>query len=167
MRINHRNYYFQNIASLTLWCWECSKAVVRICFTKEVLFKMLQNLQKFTCAGVFLNRVRLATLIRKDSGKGVFLWIFRNYEGHLFYKTLQGDCFVVWKNPHVCWSKISFFSPLRFLILIDSILIAIVMKCRNFIFKLFTKERRNSLEFPGVLSLLSICFSCLSLFKRL
>ena len=27
------------------------------------------------------------------------------------------------------------------------------MKCRNFIFKLFTKEQRNSLEFLGILSL--------------
>ena len=40
--------------------------------------------------------------------------------------------------------------------------------CRNFIFKLFTKERRSSLEFSGILSLLSmICFSCLSLLERL
>ena len=61
-----------------------------------------------------------------------------------------------------------FFSPLSFLILIDSILMDLAIECRNFIFKLFAKERRNSLEFSGILSLLSmICFSCLSLFKRL
>ena len=32
---------------------------------------MLQNLQETTCVGVFLNKVRLATLMKKDSGKGV------------------------------------------------------------------------------------------------
>ena len=32
------------------------------------------------------------------------------------------------------------------------------MECRNFIFKLFTKERRNSLEFLGILSLLSMIY---------
>ena len=61
-----------------------------------------------------------------------------------------------------------FFSPLSFLILIDSILMDLATECRNFIFKLFAKERRNSLEFSGILSLLSmICFSCLSLLERL
>ena len=34
---------------------------------------MLQNLQKSTCAGDFFNKVRLATLIKKDSDKGVSL----------------------------------------------------------------------------------------------
>ena len=38
----------------------------------------------------------------------------------------------------------------------DSILIDLTMKCRNFIFKPFTKERRNSLEFLAILSLLSM-----------
>ena len=63
---------------------------------------------------------------------------------------------------------ISFFSPLRFLILIDSTLMDLVVELRGFIFKLFTKEQSNSLEFSGILSLLSmICFSCLSLLERL
>ena len=60
------------------WFWECSEAAGRICLTKEVLLKILQNLQKTTCAGVFLNKVRLANLIKKDSGNSVFLWIFKN-----------------------------------------------------------------------------------------
>ena len=36
---------------------------------------------------------------------------------------------------------------LRFLILNDSILMNLLMGCRNFIYKLFIKERRKSLEF--------------------
>ena len=65
------------------------------------------------------------------------------------------------KNPRDCWSKISFFSPLRFLILNDSILMDLFKGYKNFIFKLFTKERRNSSEFSEVFAVLSICFSCL------
>ena len=64
-----------------------------------------------------------------------------------------------------CW-RLDFqpwiFSPLRFLILINSILMDLLMGWRNFIFKLFTVEQRNSLEFSGTFGLLStICFSCL------
>ena len=43
---------------------------------------------------------------------------------------------------YVYWSKILLFSPLRFLILNKSIF----MGCKNFIFRLFTKDKRNSLE---------------------
>ena len=52
-----------------------------------------------------------------------------------------------WKNPHDCWSEISFFISLKFLILNDSILMDLRMGCRNFTFKHFTKERKKSLEF--------------------
>ena len=48
-----------------LWFWECSEAAGRICFKREVLFKILQNLQKTTCAGVFLNKARLAKRLRR------------------------------------------------------------------------------------------------------
>ena len=43
---------------------------------------------------------------------------------------------------YVYWSKILFFSPLRFLILNKNIF----MGCKNFIFRLFIKDKRNSLE---------------------
>ena len=157
MRINHRNSYFCNIVSFTLGV-VCSEAAICICFTKEVLFEMLKKLQKTTFVGVFFNKVRLATLIKRGSSKGIFQWIFRNYYGHLFYKTPPGGCFVDWNNPHDCWSKVSFFSPLKFLILIDSALMDLVMECRNFILQFFTKQRRNLLELPRILSLLSMIY---------
>ena len=47
-RINHRNSDFHIIVSHILL-----EAAVPICFTKELLFKVLQNLQKKTCAGVY------------------------------------------------------------------------------------------------------------------
>ena len=40
------------MVTLILWSEECSEAALRMCFTKEVFFKILQNLQKSTCAGV-------------------------------------------------------------------------------------------------------------------
>ena len=61
------------------------------------------------------------------------------------------DC----KDPRDCWSKISFLCPLRFLILNDSILTDRFMGCKNFTFKLFTKERRNSSEFSEMFDLVS------------
>ena len=55
-----------------------------------------------------------------------------------------------WKNPHDCWLKIAFSSPLRFMILNDSILMDLLMGCRN------------SSEFSESFALLSmIYFSCL------
>ena len=77
-----------------LWFWECLEAAGRIFFTKEVLFKILQNLQKTTCAAVFLNKVRLATLINKYSGNGVFLWTFQIFKGTFLCKTPPDDCLI-------------------------------------------------------------------------
>ena len=34
-----------------------------------------------------------ATLLKRDSGTGVFPWILRNFQYHLFYRTPPGDCF--------------------------------------------------------------------------
>ena len=74
-----QKFLFSHHCITFLWFWECSEAAGRIFFTKEVFFKILQNLQKTTCSAVFLNKVRLATLINKDSGNGVFLWTFQNF----------------------------------------------------------------------------------------
>ena len=47
---------------------------------------------------------------------------------------------------------------LRFLILNDSILTDLFMRCKNFIYKLFTKERKISSEFSEIFALLSMFF---------
>ena len=36
--------------------------------------------------------LRPATLLKKDSGAGVFLWILRNFWEHFFYRTPPDDC---------------------------------------------------------------------------
>ena len=112
-----------------------------MCFAKEVLIKILQNFRKTNCAGVIFNKVRLATLIKKTPAQVFFCEFFEIINDTFFIKHLHQ------KNSHDYWSKVLFFSHLRFLILIDSILMDLHMGCRNFPFKHFTKERRNSLEF--------------------
>ena len=47
------------------------EAAVPMCFTKELLFKMLQNLQKIPVLESIFNKVRLTTLAKRP-GAGVF-----------------------------------------------------------------------------------------------
>ena len=60
----------------------------------EVFYKkgVLRNFAKFTgkhlCQGLFFNEVAglgPASLLKRDAGTGVFLWIFQNFLGHLFF----------------------------------------------------------------------------------
>ena len=79
-------------------------------------------------------------------------------EGTVFKKYVRVTTCECWRLDVQPW----IFSPLRFLILINSILMDLLMGWRNSMFKLFTVEQRNSLEFSGIFGLLStICFSCL------
>ena len=109
------------------------------------------------------NKVKLATLLKKTPGQVFSCEFFKIITGKFFIKTsgrllLNADDS---KNPRDCWSKISFFSPLWFLILNYSILMDLFKGCKTFTFKPFTKERRNSSEFSEICALLSACFSCL------
>ena len=70
---------------------------------KKLFLEILQNSQKNTCARVsFLMKLQAkpATLLKKDSGTGVFLWILQNFQEHLFYRTPPGDCF--WYKQENC-----------------------------------------------------------------
>ena len=57
-------------------------------FTKEVLLKILQNLQKTTCAGIFLNKVRLATLRKKIPASVFSCEVFEIIKDTFFIKNL-------------------------------------------------------------------------------
>ena len=51
-------------------------------FHKKGMKTFSQNLQENTCARVFFNKVvgpRVATLLKRDSGTGAFLWILQNF----------------------------------------------------------------------------------------
>ena len=65
---------------------------------------VLENFAKFTgkrlCWSLFLNKAadwRTATLLRRDSSTGDFLWILRNSQEQLFQRKSPDDCF--WKWP--------------------------------------------------------------------
>ena len=49
-------------------------------------------------------RCLVTTLLKRNSGKGIFLWILRNFLEHIFYRTLLGD----WGS--LCRSSVSSIS---------------------------------------------------------
>ena len=55
-----------------------SKAVDQSCSVKKVFLEISQNSKENTCARVYYER---------NSGTGVFLWILRNFQEHLSYRT--------------------------------------------------------------------------------
>ena len=57
--------------------------------SENVFLGISQNLQENTCARVSF----LIKLWKKDSDKGVFLWILQNFKEHFFHRTPLGDCF--------------------------------------------------------------------------
>ena len=65
---------------------------------KDVLKNFAKFTRKHLCRSLFFNKVaglRPATLLKRDSGTVVFLWILRNFQEHLLYRTLLDDCFYV------------------------------------------------------------------------
>ena len=77
---------------------------------------VLQNFANFTgkhlCWSLFFKKLqafRPATLLKRDSYTGVFLWNLRNSEEHLFWKQLN-DCFCVLITS---W-YIDFYNPLQY-----------------------------------------------------
>ena len=71
-----------------------SEAVPRRYSVKKVLLKILLNSQENTCGRVsFLIKLQALQLIKKDSSEGVFLWILRNFQEHLFSQNTSRGCF--------------------------------------------------------------------------
>ena len=86
-----------------------SEAVVQMCSVKKVFLEISQNSQENTCNRVsfltklqawgqslFSNKVedlRPATLFKKASGTGVFLWILWDFHEHIFLQNASGGWF--------------------------------------------------------------------------
>ena len=77
---------------------------------------VLRNFSTFTekclCQGPFFNKVRAqpATLLKKDSGTGVSLWILQNFREHLFTEHLwitasANPCYLMF-NVFAEWQKL-------------------------------------------------------------
>ena len=58
---------------------------------------ILQNFAIFTGKHLYwsLRSMRTATLLKRDSNTGIFLWILRNFLKHLFWRTSANYCFEV------------------------------------------------------------------------
>ena len=66
--------------------------------SRSIIKGVLKNFAKSLFQSLFLNKVaslRPATWLKKDTDVGVLLWIFRNFQEHLLYKTLPGGCFCI------------------------------------------------------------------------
>ena len=68
-----------------------------------MFLEISQNSQENTCGRVSFLIERSATLLKKDSSTGVFLWILRNFEEHLFYRTPPGDYFRIKSDIRNQW----------------------------------------------------------------
>ena len=66
-------------------------------FCKKGVLRISQNSQESTCARVsFLIKFQASCLqlyLKRDSGTGFFLWIFRNFLEHLLLQNTSGGCF--------------------------------------------------------------------------
>ena len=102
------------------------------------------------------NKVKLATLLKKTLTQVFSCEFFEIIKGDFFIKHLRVSASECWRLEKSSWLLIS--SPVRFLILNDSILTDLFMRCKNFIYKLFTKERKISSEFSEIFALLSMFF---------
>ena len=67
--------------------WIPQVAVLR-CSARYMFLNILQIPQENTYVGDFFSNnvtyLRPATLLKRDSSTGVFLWIFQNFEEHFF-----------------------------------------------------------------------------------
>lgn len=151
------------------------RSCVRMCLRYSS--KCYKTYKKFPVSESILNKVGHVNFHKKRFRQRFFSYgLFEINKDTQLLKHLRVTASECWRlrNPINCWSKISCFSllySLRYiwiLILIYSILTDLLMGCRNFILKNFTKERRDSLNFSGIFALLvMICFSGLIIAGRL
>ena len=80
----------------------CCRSNHRRCSNKK---GVLKNFAVFTgkhlCWNLLLIKLqafRPATLLKRDSNKGVFLWILPNFYEHVFWRTSANGCFWFWPN---------------------------------------------------------------------
>ena len=77
----------------------CRTSHRRCSIKKGVLKIFKEDIGRHLCQNLIFNKVaglRMATLLKRDSGTRVFLLILWNFQEHLFYRTPLGDCFWPW-----------------------------------------------------------------------
>ena len=111
---------------------------------KQGVLEISQNSHENTCARVsFLIKLQawgLQIYLKRDSGTGVFLWIFQNFWEHLFLKNSSGSCFL--ELRHLRFSLVEQFQ-LR-LARIKSKRFLFTWAGSFFSFKLFTTDSQGN-----------------------
>ena len=83
------------------------KQPLEVFYEKKVFLKISQNSQENSSVRVsFFIKLQASGLQRykkRNSGIGVFLWILRNFQGHLFYRTPLDDCFLLFPATSLKW----------------------------------------------------------------
>ena len=104
-----KTFYLEQIHT-KLYSWTINilhtEADTGVVLWKKVFLGISQNSQENTSVRVyFLIRLQASGLqlyLKRDSGTGAFLWILRNFQEHVFYRTPPEDCFRPYKDWHEC-----------------------------------------------------------------
>ena len=73
-----------------------------MCSVEKVFLEISPNSQENTCArDSFLIKLQaqgLQLYLKRISGTGLFLWILRNFQEHVFYRSPPDNCFWTWTS---------------------------------------------------------------------
>ena len=87
----------RNLDKTAFSLFQRTELVARRCFVKKVFLEISQYSQENTCSRVsFLLKLQpraCNSLLKKDSGTGVFRWFLRNFSEHLFLQSTSSGCF--------------------------------------------------------------------------
>ena len=88
--VHHLRISWLSKKKLLVICHSYRSKHQRCSIKKSILKSFTKFTGKHSCQSLFLNKVaslRPSTLLKRDSGTGVFLWILWNFQEHLFYRT--------------------------------------------------------------------------------
>ena len=116
---------------------------------------VLINFSKFTgkhlCQRSLFNKAFIkvieATLLKRDPGTGVFLWILQNFKEQLFSRTPPDECFWTFSGA---WQVKHFLTNL--FQKLDPPLIAVIIVYSNFLILLYIKRENILSTFFGLFS---------------
>ena len=74
--------------------WLCSKAASGAVFCKNAVLKTFALFTgKQVCGILFVEALRPATLLKRDSNASIFLWVLWNFLQYLFWRISANSCF--------------------------------------------------------------------------
>ena len=91
MTLNRTRNHVYNLPSVNL-----QKQLLEVFYKKAVFKHFAIVIGKHLCCIIFLIKLqhfRPSTLLKRDYKTGVFLWIFRKFQKHVFWRTSANSCF--------------------------------------------------------------------------